>query len=250
MNIDLLADKEKFFFGICKTVLVELLSDIEKKYSPRLCPDQYVGKIGELSSDYFNLNKRKPIFEDQSSAVINDNILKAKKIMILILESPHTDEYNDKGEAIGPAMGKSPRDTGHNIVKHLKTVFPKLTDYHLVLMNAIPFQCSLGVKPEKFRDDVFDKAWKKDKIGRTFFENRLKALLNGLAGDKSVVIVNACTKDKDDKNNKGRKSSVTDSLKTIKKELPDNVKITTMWETPHPASWWSKKNRFYIEIKD
>ena len=81
-------------------------------------------------------------------------------------------------------------------------------------MPDIPFQCSLGVATEHFRDDVFTTAWEDENIGKKFFNSRLSKLLYELNDkSKNVVIVNACTKNKDDSNeNSGRKTKVTDII--------------------------------------
>ena len=153
------------------------------------------------------------------------NILNSPNVkspfIILILESPHKNEFKGK---IGPAKG----NTGINIREHIwenfRSRLVKFQNYHLILMNAIPFQCSFGVKTDSFRDAVFATAWENDEIGKSFFGNRLGALLGALGG-KTVVIVNACTA------GKSRKSNVTDA---ILKQLDQG--INEVWEVPHPSS--------------
>ena len=169
--------EEESFRNIAENVLSDILQKL-----PGLCPDQYVGQIKE--SEDWNEFTRKPVFNDEWEVI---NIPKDDKIMIMILESPHKDEF--KGE-IGPAKGP----TGRNIRKHINDIFgKKYEDYHLILMNAIPFQCSLGIESSgSIRDTVFAEAWKNDIIGRTFFKVRLKKLLDSRNG-KNVVVVNACT---------------------------------------------------------
>ena len=151
------------------------------------CPDQYVGKIRD-KDNWHKFYKRTDIFQDQT-VKMQTNIPDGN-IFLLILESPHTDEFDKNNEAIGPANGT----TGRHIRKYICDIFGNgYKGYHLVLMNAIPFQCSLGVGTKHFRDDVFKKIWHKN--GENFFVNRL-TILTELFKSKpdNFVIANCCTK--------------------------------------------------------
>jgi hypothetical protein len=165
--------------------------------------------------------------------------------LILVLESPHTDEFDKNGDPIGPANGP----TGMNIRKYICDIFGNGDQgYYLVLMNAIPFQCSLGVGTEHFRDAVFNAAWNNGAIGKNFFEDRLKKLLKKLQ-NKNVVIVNACTKGynvaKDSNQRPFLWHLVQNSIETL---TLDEEKTIRYFRINHPSSWArNKKNR---EIKD
>lgn len=225
INAAVRAIKEK------ETVEPNLIDGIEKDFSYHLCPDQYVGKIRH-KDNWQKFYKRTDIFKDQTSET--KITITEDKILLLILESPHTDEFDKNGEPIGPANGP----TGRNIREHIAEIFPNFSDYHLILMNAIPFQCSLGVGTEHFRDAVFNAAWNNGANGKNFFEDRLENLLEKLQ-NKNVVIVNACTKDNDDKKQSGRKTNVTNVIK----ELKTKTAVKEVWETPHPSSgcWCAHK---------
>ena len=230
----------------------ELVKDYQKSqyFDGRLCPDQYVGLISDLAQNYYSRSVENNIFDySQASLTINKKIQLPDKILLLMLESSHIAEYFEqvkrrtygkKRDFPAPAMGKFPGETGHNIVSPLRNTFftypESIRKRHLILMNAIPFQCSLGVETNTFRDDVFDAAWKDELIGQSFCEKRLNILLKSLEG-KNVVIVNACTKSKDDKKKKGRKHNITESIeKVIKKYKSEKIEL---WEAPHPSSpWW------------
>ena len=228
-----LSKREKIFLEICKTALVDLFSEIEENYSPCLCPDQYVGKIGKFDKDF---NTRKPVFSNKWNVI---NIPQGENIMIMILESPHKDEFNKDGKPIGPAVGK----TGENIRDYIEAIFKKkiegFQNYHLILMNPIPFQCSLGVSSGTFRDEVFAKSWEEEEKK---FEERLDSLLKALNG-KTVVIVNACTQEKVGK--KKRKQNVTES---IKKVIGTYKSVKELWEAPHPSSSWWFVEKYWKEI--
>ena len=242
-----LSNRGKIFLGICKTKLAELFSkfeenqsEIEENYSPCLCPDQYVGQLKcqpeKTKKEEDNFIKRIDIFESDTVNLTArfKEILESPKIrspfMILILESPHKNEFDKDGKPIGPARGT----TGDNIVSPLRNVFFTYTEsrreHHLILMNAIPFQCSLGVSSGTFRDEVFAKSWEEEEKK---FEERLDSLLKALNG-KTVVIVNACTQEKVGK--KKRRQNVTES---IKKVIRTYKSVKELWEAPHPSSsWW------------
>ncbi len=106
----------------------------------------------------------------------------------MILESPHKKELKTP---IGPAKGK----TGENIGNYLNKVFksyssnplrPK-TKYDLILLNAIQFQCSMGLPTDFFRTISFLGLWYQS--GRSSFIERVSRL----NFDKSDIVFNACT---------------------------------------------------------
>ncbi len=194
-NIDF-SEKEKqmradIFFGKWDTL-------------PGLCRDKYVGKIGNpklnppdspnkwIANGYEDIK----VF-DKSGINISEEFkkqyetqeIKDKKTLLLILESPHKDEFDkEDGNDIAPANG----DAGDNIRDYINNVLGDCSGYNLILMNAIPFQCSLGDPTNRFRNKVFNKVWEKDEIGKNFFKDRLSALLRYFS-EQNLVLVNACT---------------------------------------------------------
>lgn len=195
------------FKVIAKKVLLE---KAEMPIEERLCPDQYVGVISTLSSNDVDFPVRMSV-EDRPTGL---------KCVVMILESPHIDEFSKN---LGPAKGK----TGRLIREHILQV-EGLSNYNergLVLMNAIQYQCSLGYRTDFHRDDVFVAAWEKG--ARNNFISRLNKIF--LPGD---VIVNCCTKGKL-KNKELRQ--------LVQKAIPSN-KGEVLRRT-HPSSWYSAKNR-------
>ena len=191
-----MADKEKIFENIVK--------DYEKSecFSARLCPDQYVGKIADFKNEKKEVKEDFPVRVNIFAGQTADVCIKFssyEKIMILILESPHQDEFDKNGNPIGPACST----TGLHIRKYICDIFGNgYKGYHLVLMNAIPFQCSLGLSLNNNkqnlnrRDNLFEKIWHKDEnIFKNFFVNRL-TILTELFKSKpgNFVIANCCTK--------------------------------------------------------
>ena len=90
--------------------------------------------------------------------------------VLLVMESRHINEYSPKlFYTPWPANGP----TGKRIRQRIAAAdLPITADTGLVLMNAIPFQCSLGISPiGKDRDTVLRLAWERG--GRGFFPSRL-----------------------------------------------------------------------------
>lgn len=87
-----------------------------------------------------------------------------KKRIILILESPHKDEFKLDGCKlcqVGPAAGK----TGTYIRKYLPLIFSGMKDFgarELILVNAIQFRCSIG-----------RSMWGKENANGMKFKNRV-----------------------------------------------------------------------------
>ena len=171
-----MTDEEKDYINLSKKVI----DYVKTMY----CPDQYVGII-KPKENWRNFGKRTDIFQKRTSKT--QIKIAEDKIFLLILESPHTDEFDKNNEAIGPANGT----TGRHIRKYICDIFGnEYQGYHLVLINAIPFQCSLGVGTKHFRDDVFKKIWNED--GKVFFVDRLTKLFK--SKPDNFVIANCCTK--------------------------------------------------------
>lgn len=108
-------------------------------------------------------------------------------------------------------------------------IYRNTKTYGLILLNAIPYQCSLGLPTGCFRDEIFKIVWNTD--GENDFVVRLRNVYR--QGD---VIVNCCTK------GNGKKE-----LRKIVQEaiIKMNFECVTIKRT-HPSSWWSDKNRKFI----
>lgn len=234
------------FAAIAAEQFNKLLEDINNNFSGQMCPDQYVGAIADFKDKKGEITEKFPervnIFADETDNI--GNIPNAENILILILESPHLDEFDKNGEPIGPANG----DTGCMIREHIATIFSKYTNYHLILMNAIPFQCSWGVAPKHFRDGVFAKAWGNNAIGKNFFEDRLGKLLEKLIG-KNVVIVNACTRGDNKKSLLYCQvcKSIVSVLENYCDEKDGEEYPVEFYHIHHPSSWTYGKTTLSID---
>ncbi|MBV5330612.1 MAG: hypothetical protein JZU65_23775 [Chlorobium sp.] len=197
------------FSKIVPLIVKKKISKIEE----RDCHDQYVGKISGFHSDQNDFFVRTPADERPNGL----------SCLIIVLESPHIKEF--QGD-VGPAKGK----TGSLIRKWISSVDVDLLEYSgygLILVNAIQYQCSLGMPTKCFRDEVFRAAWNMG--GDKEFITRLKMYYH--SGD---AVVNCCTKGNSTKNELRRMVQ-----KAIAKA---NLGCVTLGR-PHPSSWFSKQNR-------
>lgn len=157
------------------------------------------------------------------------------KVIMLILESPHKDEYDKKHAGSNDLTPKAPAQgsTGNNINKYLPIVLKKigLLDgcYSLVISNPIPYICSLGIFPNnpltkarnKIRDQVWEAIWHiQDDDGRFPIQQDFMARY---AKYQPEYVINCCTKPSTD--------HVTKLL------VKHNV--SHLYRTDHPAIRWN-----------
>lgn len=166
--------------------------------SVKRCPDQYVGDIGVYEGQTGFLPGQRdasgdacfPRRKNVEKFLRQEGAETTRRRVILILESPHKDEYAEAGRP-RPANGK----TGENIRDHLvgvligRNLLQFKQRYALILMNAVRFPCSLGVKPKCYRNAVFRSMWN-HQVVRHDFERRLGSYWRQGEHD---IIVNACT---------------------------------------------------------
>ena len=150
------------------------------------CEDNLVAKVEYINNEWkFKENNILP-----NDRIAEPNILIKNKVndrIVIILESPHKDEYSKQITA--PAMGT----TGENINKYLLDILNKKIgnpqgdkkEYDVILMNAIQYQTSLGIDTEYFRDRVWLTLWNKG-VARDEFIRKLEDY-------KPDIIFNFCT---------------------------------------------------------
>lgn len=180
-------------------------------FEQSICPDQLVaviecteGKIKFVGKcrTKFNVN-----MSCHNSVVICERIdaktiKSSNNLIVLVLESPHKDEFSANWEPVGPAYGK----TGDHINRYLPYIISESIYsgalrlhnelYDVVLINAVPKMCSLGYKTQMYRDAMFLNEWEKDEI-RNGFYTRLNDILEIYKG-KHRIIINCCTQGKHD----------------------------------------------------
>ena len=150
------------------------------------CEDNLVATVEYINDEWkFKQNNILP-----NDRIAEPNILIKNKVndrIVIILESPHKDEYSKKITA--PAMGT----TGENINKYLLDILNKKIgnpqidkkEYDVILMNAIQYQTSLGIDTEYFRDRVWLTLWNKGDLRKEFIKR--------LEGYNADIVFNFCT---------------------------------------------------------
>lgn len=264
-----------------------LKNKITPKYAYQKCDDDIVGYItGNDISKYelwFEIEKRgKHISEIDISNCTNKTF---DKTIVIVLESPHIDEYSyqyednnkKKSDFIHPALGK----TGINLQLYfpaicnwvLSTHYPKDKNktWRIILMNSIQYQCSLGVNTLKYRDHMWLKLWFDNKCSEDF-KKRIKeynpdVIFNfctegeNLSGKLNIDYVSQIKLSKESQEILNENIIKLRAKRKTKKEFtirecitysliedkPSNVKH--IFEGTHPSSWHrAKKNRYFSSI--
>lgn len=171
----------------------------------RCCPDQYVGEIAAIEAANA-FAARLPVADRPEGQAV-----------VLVLESPHIDEFVDQP---GPAKGPS----GRHIVRFIRQVrgLEQTGKRSLLLVNAIQYPCSLGARPQVDRDKVFSALWAQG--GRDNFMGRMRDAFR--AGD---MVVCACTK------------GMTAGPSELRHRVHDAIRQALPEVTPlrriHPSKW-------------
>ena len=186
------------------------------------CPDQYVM--------YIDLQYQKPIIDiicsnktQRSSKYISNISNQDAQVVVIILESPHINEFDQNGAPIGPAMGK----TGENISNYILNVLKKhYSDgkYKIMLMEAVSYQCSNGepkINGQK-RDTVFKDVWVNG--GEDDFKVRLKSY-------HPDIVINACT-------GGVRKIDSQSTLNSLVDSAVRKLGFKNYYYSSHPSSYW------------
>lgn len=177
-----------------------------RPFEKRSCPDLYVGTLAEIIG-HSTFPFRLPVSQRPEAPSL-----------ILVLESPHIEEFVD---VPGPAKGF----TGEMIRKYLPDAFElKGRDgYGLILLNAIQYQCSLGSNTVVYRDRVFRAVWAQG--GKENFQARFQAIFK--PGDQ---VMNCCTKGNDFEINPPLRALVEVAIRQVNPELQTIKRL-------HPAAW-------------
>ena len=145
--------------------------------------------------------------------------------IVIILESPHKDEFDTiTSMALGPAMGK----TGDNLKAHFDFAIQNSSIYQfllgashdIVLVNAIQYQCSLGNSLGKKKPTNISLRNTNFKL--CFNTNDLQKRLNAL---KPFATINLCTKQ--------FQQNVANIAQSFNNYTYGN----------HPSSWYIPSNR-------
>ena len=117
--------------------------------------------------------------------------------LILVLESPHVDEYRKdlRGPTPAPAKGRTGSSIRRQLGSLLEFARPRLCEpLEVLLVNAVQYQCSCGLPLTCYRNKV-----NRDRIFRYFFGTQSEAAgkefrsrMSGYVKDGDIVI-NCCT---------------------------------------------------------
>jgi hypothetical protein len=165
--------------------------------------------------------------------------------IVVLLESPHRDEYtrdDSRFKPIAPAQGdtgtrfrKRLPDVINEAWKQLKVTHKLASTYSIILANPIQWQASLArYYSEELKKSVRNRVWKclwnykdgEDLIVQRYFKDRLREY-------KPRLIINACT---------ANLSSNIDSYFLRSKESQDSILDNCrVVRTYHPSSWMYHK---------
>jgi hypothetical protein len=181
----------------------------------RRCPDQYIGRLGDLAST--------TAITYRSGA---ESRLDGRGLLV-VLESPHIAEFADEP---GPARGT----TGSNIAKYLCEIAPTgvSLDLPVLLINAVQFQCSLGYPTKRYRDSIFSAVWTQG--GRADFVGRLRRVFR-----PQDLVLCCCTKGASRKPASQLRQLV---YQAISEALPEVICL----RRTHPAGWHNSHLRQYV----
>lgn len=160
--------------------------------------------------------------------------IKNKKKIVVILESPHRKEYSEKKcckrdncrlyATPAPARG----ETGKSLKKMLPHMFGDyFKNYHVALVNAVQYQCSLGLGNKKLKSTIFETMFLGGDTTTGNYQGNFIARLSEIYNPVSDILVIACTKRKDW------------GKKILHMLTEDKGMILLM---NHPSSWYRKSS--------
>lgn len=217
---------------MCK--IKKLFIKAAKKHVPsvdNICNDQYVGVIARDAGKwdwkcsslypYLDSSTQKTIRTYALKRAIKDSKLKKSKLptIAIVLESPHIDEF--KTTPPMPAVSS----TGEKFHSNFEEMFSSWSnnttslksEYKILFINAIQYQCSLGAPTKQYRSKIFNAMWK-EKIVKDDFEKRLKKA-------KPDIVINCCT----------RGSSLF--RKKVQSVIDAACSGSTLLHAYHPSCW-------------
>lgn len=243
---------EKIFCEIAENCVKNKKSKLtprEKKkfkspiYQKSVCNNQYIGLIriernNACLSQWLNCSLSTSKNERDE---LNKQLLQKKEmpIFLIVLESPHKEEYESNTDDIKipmPAMGETGKKLHLFLPKYINRIKATIESetiskgigyvdikneiYRVLLVNAIQYQCSLGEDTVKYRTSVFCEMWRKEEV-KDNFKSRID-------WDNVKVVLNCCTN--------GNKSS------SIRKLIQDEIDLHAKADcvklhSYHPSSW-------------
>ena len=236
-----------------KDIITELFIKLAKErdksesFDKRKCEDQFVGllKIERRNACICEWLKCSLNKEEIKNRTKIHNELSAEKdipIILIVLESPHRDEFKCEKYKIDSPM-PAMKTTGMNIYELLPKYINRIGGtletgmiskgmgymdmpngiYRVLLANAIQYQCSFGVSSKLHRTYVFNKLWENEKV--------VKSFISRISFNNVQVIINASTNGDTKKGEKTLRKKIQDAIDGVAKD--DVVKYHSL----HPSSW-------------
>lgn len=182
----------KALINIAKEILAKKLTEAGARINSTndKVNDQNIGTFEIKSGKVCNLElwATKEKRELKNLKLLNDTL--STQSVVIVLESPHIDEYLSTKLPPSPALGV----TGVNLQKYLpqklgrtveqETGLPE-GEYKIILCNAIQYQASVGYSTEIYRDRIWMLMW--------IFGGRKKFIKRMILYHPRVII-NSCTK--------------------------------------------------------
>lgn len=203
------------------------------KINTEICPDVIAGTLtGSVRHYWFNREERKLHEHDLAISKNSEG-----HTILLVLESPHIDEFSNEIISPSPALGK----TGENLQSKFDIILQECIDngyielngsYRIILMNSVQYQCSLGFATKYFRNKIFSEMWKQNEIKQDFC-NRIRKY-------QPDYIFNFCTGG--NKRNSFRSVIQKEIMSSTQKPFESEREVIRFFIGNHPASWFFNKN--------
>ena len=195
------------------------------------CPDQIIG--------HMNNN----IFTPHTSRINIDYITNTNGIdsinntltdpIVVVLESPHKYEYDPiTGMALGPAMGT----TGTLFIQHFASILSRSSNislingnrYDVVLVNAIQYQCSLGL-PLSGKSNRANKQQRDNYFIASLSNPNNNDFIRRISAINPFAVINLCT------------IGLSDLQKEVENQLNNSTIKKNRTTGYHPSNWWNTK---------
>lgn len=225
--------------------------DKSESFDKRKCEDQFVGllKIERRNARFCQWLKCSLSKEEIKNRTKIHNELSAEKdipIILIVLESPHKDEFETVKYNIDkpmPAMATTGDKLCELLPKYINRINSTFEDeyiskgmgymdmpsgiYRVLLVNSIQYQCSLGEGTKKYRNEIFNAMWM-DETVRENFAKRIS--LNNIK-----VVINSSTSGKN-----GNKFKAGEE--TIRKKVQNAIDLVVnddviIYHSLHPSCW-------------
>lgn len=201
---------------------IDNLQGVDRRHYQIFCRDQSVGLVGETCLPELK-DFRQRIFVDENFKPRHD----ASGRIVLVLESPHRYEFTSERKGLqpkGPAFGK----TGSRVRKSLKCKIPvdlgDVDSHELILVNAVQFQCSLGLPLWNHPDNQsFKNAVVLECLRHKAFRDHLRSRVRSLIKDSEDIVAIA--------------SGQTSGANQCVEEIIHSLACRVLCGLGHPSSW-------------